>query len=181
VIALLSDEMENECRCLHVIASRGDITMQKSGIQTSASLKQQANSGSYFQDFPETAEIAAKVPTNMGPYQFVVKPSRPTKGAVMEVDHQGARIISAHLPTPFARGQILSASMNVRGSEYLFLAARSVSKLISNSKCWFGIFRADGKKIYATVLEQQVDLVKAHDDGVSLCFLNGDTMRMRLM
>lgn len=155
--------------------------MQNSGNQHATTLKAQAKSGAYFMDFSETAEIAAKVPTHMGPYQFFVKPSRPTKGAVMEVDHQGERIISAHLPTPFARGQILSASMNVRGSDYLFLAARSVSKMISNSKCWFGIFRADGRKIYATVLEQQLDLVKAHEDGVSLLFLNGDTMRMRLM
>jgi len=102
-------------------------------------------SQAYFADFDEKTEIAAKTPTRMGSYQFTVVPFQAAKGMLMQVERHGQCIISAHLPAMFTRGELLSASMRVRDTEYLLVAANSASKMLASGKRWLGIFRADGK------------------------------------
>ena len=135
---------------------------------------------SYFSAFEEKVAITGKAPVQMGDYQFTVVPFKAAKGMLMQVERQGKRIISAHLPSMFSRGELVSASLKVRDSEYLLVAAHSASRVFATGKRWLGIFRADGKNVYANVLEQQVVLVKPHDDGISMLFLNGDKMRIKL-
>ena len=135
---------------------------------------------SYFAEFDEKTEIAAKAPTRMGCYQFTVVPFQAAKGILMQVEREGQRIISAHLPAIFSRGELLSASLRIRDTEYLLVAANSASKMLASGKRWLGIFRADGKNVYANVFEQHVVQVKPNDDGISMLFLNGDKMRIKL-
>ncbi|MFZ6863507.1 hypothetical protein ACO0K7_12815 [Undibacterium sp. Ji67W] len=137
-------------------------------------------SHAYFADFDEKTEIAAKTPTRMGSYQFTVVPFQAAKGILMQVERHGQRIISAHLPAMFTRGELLSASMRVRDTEYLLVAANSASKMIASGKRWLGIFRADGKNVYANVFDQQLMQIKPNQDGISMLFLNGDRMRIKL-
>ncbi|MFZ6690029.1 hypothetical protein ACO0K0_20020 [Undibacterium sp. SXout11W] len=137
-------------------------------------------SKTYFADFDERTEIAAKTPTRMGSYQFTVVPFQAAKGMLMQVERHGQRIISAHLPAMFTRGELLSASMRVRDTEYLLVAANSASKMIASGKRWLGIFRADGKNVYANVFDQQVMQIQPNQDGISMLFLNGDRMRIKL-
>jgi hypothetical protein len=133
-----------------------------------------------FGEFQQQAEISSSETTRMGVYQFQLQPFRAAKGMVMEVEREGQHIISAHLPASFSRGVMRSASIHIRGAEYLLLAASSASRMLAHSKRWFAMFRADGKKIYATSLEQHVARVLPMEDGVSLLFMNGDSMRIKL-
>ncbi|MFZ6846997.1 hypothetical protein [Undibacterium sp. RuRC25W] len=135
---------------------------------------------SYFAAFSEKAEITAKTPTKMGSYEFTVVPFKAAKGMLMQVERQGQQIISAHLPSIFSRGALMSASLQVRETEYLLVAANSASKMLASGKRWLGIFRADGKNVYANVFEQQVMQVQPNEDGISMLFLNGDRMRIKL-
>ena len=134
----------------------------------------------YFADFEESAKIAARAPTRMGMYQFTVVPFQAAKGVLMEVERHGQRIISAHLPAVFSRGELLSASLRIRDAEYLLVAANSASKMVASGKRWLGIFRADGKKVYANCFEQHLTRIMPHEDGVTMQFLNGDSMRIKL-
>ncbi|MFZ6693817.1 hypothetical protein [Undibacterium sp. SXout20W] len=134
----------------------------------------------YFAKFEEKVEITAMTPTRMGRYQFTVVPFQAAKGILMEVERHGKRIISAHLPAIFSRGELLSASLRVRDTEYLLVAANSSSKIPASGKRWLGIFRDDGKNVYANVFEQQVVQVMPNEDGISMQFLNGDQMRIKL-
>ena len=132
-----------------------------------------------FADFPAATQLLHKQRADMMHYQFHLVPCKATRSVILQAVRDDELILSAHLPSSFARGDIHASCFQVRGKEMLCFAAHS-QRMTGNVRHWFGIFGADGHKIYVSSLEHRVSRAKPQDDGISLFFENGDAIRVRL-
>ena len=82
-----------------------------------------------FQGFSEQTEIRSGTPAQLGAYRFQLSPLQSTRSMLMQVERNGETIIHAPLPLQFARGELHSASIRIRGAEYLLLAVSSASQI----------------------------------------------------
>lgn len=135
-------------------------------------------SGQYFADFNQHVHVGRKDVARMGDYMFLFERNKATNGLQIQVDRLGQRIVQEQIPSAFYMGDLQAASLQVYGQDYLLLAANSRR---SAARRWFAIYRADGHKMYAASLDKRLAHVRQNEDGVSLLFLNGDSMRIKLM
>lgn len=132
----------------------------------------------YFYDFSDHVHVAFRVKTRMNAYQFQLNSSASQHDRWIGIDRNGEQIISELIPAAFYMGDLQAASMHIGGDEYLLLAANSRT---STHRRWFAIYRANGSKVYAASLSQHVAQVRQNQDGISLFFLSGDSMRIKLL
>ncbi len=133
-----------------------------------------------FQGFSEQTEIRSGTPAQLGAYRFQLSPLQSTRSMLMQVERNGETIIHAPLPLQFARGELHSASIRIRGAEYLLLAVSSASRAIQSSKRWFAMFRADGSKVCATPVSGALSAIVPTGDGIALHFNGGASMKIRV-
>lgn len=132
----------------------------------------------YFFDFENHVHVAQNVATRMESYRFEFSPSGPNRNELLiRVIRNNERVISELIPRAFYMGDLQAAVMGVGAAEYLLLAANTRG---TTDRRWFGIYRADGTKLYSASLERSVVYVRQNDDGISLFFFGGDSMRIRL-
>lgn len=133
-----------------------------------------------FQGFSEQTEIRSGTPAQLGAYRFQLSPLQSTRSMLMQIERDGETIINAPLPLQFAKGELRSASIRIRGTEYLLLAVSSASRAIQSSKRWFAMFRADGRKVCATPVSGALAAIVPTGDGIALHFSGGASMKIRV-
>ncbi|MFZ6653699.1 hypothetical protein [Undibacterium sp. TJN19] len=139
--------------------------------------RQRSNRNNYFADFAEHVHITRNTPTRMASFEFNFVRSGTDNGLLIQVHHDGIRVLLERIPAAFYMGDLQATRIQIAGRDYLLLAANSRT---STHRMWFGIFRPDGSKLYAASLEQSVIRISQNDDGISLFFLSGDSMRIKI-
>lgn len=147
-----------------------EITKQVTG-------KARTDRNNYFADFADHVHVRRNTPTRMGSFEFNFVRSGTDNGVLIQVYHDGLRIMLERIPSAFYMGELQASEVQIGGRDYLLLAANSRT---STQRMWFGIYRPDGSKLYAASLEQSVVRVHQNEDGISLFFLSGDTMRIKI-
>ena len=133
-----------------------------------------------FPGFQDLAEIRSGAPAHLGAYRIQLSPLQSTRSMLMQIARDGETIIQAPLPLQFAKGEVRSASIRIRGAEYLLLAVSSASRALHNSKRWFAMFRADGHKVCATPINSPLSGIVPTADGIALYFNGGASMKIRV-
>ena len=139
--------------------------------------KKRTDRNNYFADFADHVHVRRNTPTRMGSFEFNFVRSGTDNGVLIQVYHDGLRIMLERIPSAFYMGELQASEVQIGGRDYLLLAANSRT---STQRMWFGIFRHDGSKLYAASLEQAVVRVNQNEDGISLFFLSGDSMRIKI-
>ncbi|WP_186954840.1 hypothetical protein [Undibacterium umbellatum] len=139
--------------------------------------KARTDRNNYFADFADHVHVRRNTPTRMGSFEFNFVRSGIDNGVLIQVYHDGLRIMLERIPSAFYMGELQASEVQIGGRDYLLLAANSRT---STQRMWFGIFRPDGSKLYAASLEQSVVRVIQNADGISLFFLSGDSMRIKI-
>lgn len=146
-------------------------------ITQAALTKTRTDRNNYFADFADHVHVRRNTPTRMGSFEFNFVRSGTDNGVLIQVYHDGLRIMLERIPSAFYMGELQASEVQIGGRDYLLLAANSRT---STQRMWFGIFRPDGSKLYAASLEQSVVRVNQNEDGISLFFLSGDSMRIKI-
>ncbi|MFZ6766575.1 hypothetical protein ACO0LM_05770 [Undibacterium sp. Di26W] len=131
----------------------------------------------YFADFEDHVHIRRSTPTRLGSYEFNFVRSGTDNGFLIQVHNDGLRVLLERIPSAFYMGDLQASQVKIAGREYLLLAANSRT---STHRMWLGIFRPNGSKLYAASLEQSVRRILQTEDGVSLFFSSGDSMRIKI-
>ncbi|MFZ6746714.1 hypothetical protein ACO0LC_26100 [Undibacterium sp. JH2W] len=139
--------------------------------------KTRTDRNNYFAGFADHVHVRRNTPTRMGSFEFNFVRSGTDNGVLIQVYHDGLRIMLERIPSTFYMGELQASEVQIGGCDYLLLAANSRT---STQRMWFGIFRHDGSKLYAASLEQSVVRVHQNEDGISLFFLSGDSMRIKI-
>ena len=139
--------------------------------------KTRTDRNNYFADFTDHVHVRRNTPTRMGSFEFNFVRSGIDNGVLIQVYHDGLRIMLERIPSAFYMGELQASEVQIGGRDYLLLAANSRT---NTQRMWFGIFRPDGSKLYAASLEQSVVRVNQNADGISLFFLSGDSMRIKI-
>lgn len=140
-------------------------------------IQQRTDRNNYFADFEDHVHVRRNTPTRLGSFEFNFVRSGTDNGLLVQVHHDGMRIMLERIPSAFYMGELQATQVQIGGRDYLLLAANSRT---STQRMWFGIFRPDGSKLYAASLEQSVVRVHQNVDGISLFFLSGDSMRIKI-
>ncbi|MBI3728051.1 MAG: hypothetical protein HY254_06915 [Burkholderiales bacterium] len=146
-------------------------------ISQQALKKTRTDRNNYFADFADHVHVRRNTPSRMGSFEFNFVRSGTDNGVLIQVYHDGLCIMLERIPSAFYMGELQASEVQIGGRDYLLLAANSRT---STQRMWFGIFRHDGSKLYAASLEQSVVRVNQNDDGISLFFLSGDSMRIKI-
>ncbi|MCH8621093.1 hypothetical protein [Undibacterium sp. TS12] len=146
-------------------------------ISKQSAIQQRTDRNNYFADFEDHVHVRRNTPTRLGSFEFNFVRSGTDNGLLVQVHHDGMRIMLERIPSAFYMGELQATQVQIGGRDYLLLAANSRT---STQRMWFGIFRPDGSKLYAASLEQSVVRVHQNVDGISLFFLSGDSMRIKI-
>lgn len=131
----------------------------------------------YFAGFADHVQLRRNTPARLGSFEFNFVRSGTDNGLMIQVHHDGMRIMLERIPPVFYMGEMQASEVQIGGNGYLLLAANSRT---SSQRMWFGIYRPDGSKLYAAGLEQSLAQVQQNADGISLMFVSGDTMRIKI-
>ncbi|MFZ6718874.1 hypothetical protein [Undibacterium sp. Ji49W] len=151
--------------------------VQTEMIKDSVSKQPRTDRNNYFADFEDHVHIRRNTPTRLGSYEFNFVRSGTDNGLLIQVHNDGLRVLLERIPSAFYMGELQASQVQIAGRDYLLLAANSRT---STHRMWLGIFRPDGSKLYAASLEQSVIRIQQTEDGVSLFFLSGDSMRIKI-
>lgn len=132
-----------------------------------------------FDEFPASTQIQLKQSAELQQFRFHLVPCKTPRSLILQALYRDELVLAMHLPSAFARGEILASSFLVDGKPMLCIAAHS-QRNTGSARHWFGIFSASGRKLYVSSLEHRVSRACPQDDGVSLFFDNGDSIRIRL-
>ena len=129
----------------------------------------------YFAAFEDHVHIGRGVLTRMGSFQFDIRIREAAQD--IQVFRDGRRVVLDSIPQAFYLGDVQAAALERDGAEYLLLAANTPT---ATNRRWIGIYRADGIKMYAASLDRPVIHVRRNDDGISLFFRGGGSLRIQL-
>lgn len=146
-------------------------------IKDSVSKQPRTDRNNYFADFEDHVHIRRNTPTRLGSYEFNFVRSGTDNGLLIQVHNDGLRVLLERIPSAFYMGELQASQVQIAGRDYLLMAANSRT---STQRMWLGIFRPNGSKLYAASLEQSVIRIQQTEDGVSLFFLSGDSMRIKI-
>jgi hypothetical protein len=149
-------------------------------IQETANSNELPMSSGCLSEFQDTTPVDLHTATYMRDYQFHLVPCKAAKGVIMQVLRSEQLILSTHLPSAFSRGELRAACMQAGGREYLIFVAHAAARANGAGRHWFAIFGADGRKVYVSSLDQRIARARQNQDGISLFFVNGDAIRIRL-
>jgi hypothetical protein len=133
------------------------------------------NRDNYFSDFENHVNVPVNVDTRMDRYTFFTTFANSKR--IIKVTRGGQVILSETIPSVFYMGDLQAATVDIGGREYLMLAANTRS---STNRRWFGMYGADGERLYTASFARPIAQVKPNGDGVSLFFHRDDSMRIRI-
>jgi hypothetical protein len=152
-------------------AARVSVHLPADGARSAAAI----NRDNYFSRLENHVNVPVNVDTRMDNYTFFTTFANSKR--IIKVTRGGQVILSETIPSVFYMGDLQAATVDIGGREYLMLAANTRS---STNRRWFGMYGADGERLYTASFARPIAQVKPNGDGVSLFFHHDDSMRIRI-